>query len=206
MFKTEEQMQALVKKAKAGDQAAFSMILKELEYELKKLVKQFYISGADADDTLQEAYIGVWKAVDDWTVDGGMSFRNFAIKICCKRHLITAMTSANRKKYDLLNKAISLTLPLSPNGDDHEQYWGDFIPDEAETPAEQYISQEEYSSYSLKICNKLTKLENKIFIEYMKGQTYSEIAETLNIKTKAVDNALMRIRKKASALWIGGTE
>ena len=52
------------------------------------------------------------------------------------------------------------------------------------------------------ICNKLTKLERAIFQEYMKSQSYNDIAENLGIKSKAVDNALMRIRKKASELYI----
>jgi RNA polymerase sporulation-specific sigma factor len=196
-----ESLSGLAIKAKSGDRKAFELIIKELENELKKLANKYYISGSDAEDTLQEAHIGVWKAVEDWDINGGMSFKNFTINICCKRHIITAMSTANRKKYDVLNSAISISTPISSGDDDNEQYLSDFIPDTAGSPQDQYISKEEFDANTQQICCKLTKLEKMIFFEYMKGQTYNEIADILCIKTKAVDNALMRIRKKASVLW-----
>lgn len=201
MPKSERNLESLAIRAKDGDREAFDIILKELDSEIKKLTSKYYISGGDSEDTLQEAKIGVWKAVEDWTSTGGMSFKNFAINICCKRHIITAMSAANRKKYDLLNTSISLSLPIGGGDDDNEQYLGDFLPDPSLSPQDQCILDEEYKMNSKKVCNKLTSLEKMIFMEYMKGQTYSEIADALEIKTKAVDNALMRIRKKASTLW-----
>jgi len=201
MPKPKETLECLAERAKNGDHYAFDVILKELEYEIKKLISKYYIPGGDADDTLQEAYIGIWKAVEDWTATGGMSFKNFAINICCKRHIITAMSAANRKKCDVLNTSISLSLPVTGNDDDNEQYLGDFLPDLNYSPEEQCIMKEEYEFNTLEISNKLTDLEKEIFNEYMKNQTYGEIAEILGIKTKAVDNALMRIRKKAVSLW-----
>jgi RNA polymerase sporulation-specific sigma factor len=201
MPKSEVTLEDLAIRAKNGDTKAFDIILKELNSEIRKLTSKYYIPGSDSEDTLQEAYIGIWKAVEDWTSTGGMSFKNFAINICCKRHIITAMSAANRKKYDLLNTSISLSLPIGGGDGDSEQYLGDFLPDPNLSPQDQYIADEEYDANSMKICNKLTDLEKMIFWEYMKGQTYSEIADVLDIKTKAVDNALMRIRKKASTLW-----
>ena len=91
MPKPKETLECLAERAKNGDHYAFDVILKELEYEIKKLISKYYIPGGDADDTLQEAYIGIWKAVEDWTATGGMSFKNFAINICCKRHIITEL-------------------------------------------------------------------------------------------------------------------
>lgn len=201
MLKTED-LEILAIKAKNGDDVAFEKIVKELAIELKKISNKYYINGADSDDTYQEACIGVWKAVEDWDKTLGTSFRNFAINICCKRHIITAISAANRKKCDVLNSAVSLSMPLVVNDDDSQQFLSDFIPDPHETPDQQCISDEEYDLLSDKIRSKLTKLEQLIYSEYMHGRTYNEIADILNIKTKAVDNALMRIRKKASCLWI----
>lgn len=218
MAKTDAEFAALVDKAKNHKNkierdAAFDTILKEIQIDLKKLAARYYINGADAQDTLQEAYIGVWKAVMDWDQSGGMAFRNFAINLCCKRHIITAMSTANRKKYDPLNNAVSLSIPLSNSDDDNEQYLSDFIPDSSTPLDEQYAVDTEYERNFQRICDKLTKLERAIFEEYMKGQSYHEIAEVLTqkklaanpdaqpIKPKAVDNALMRIRKKATELY-----
>lgn len=181
--------------------AAFEEIRRELEFEVRKLSSKYYISGSDSQDTMQEAYIGIWKAVLDWSATGGMSFRNFAINLCCKRHIITAISTSRRKKFDPLNSAISLSLPLTMNDDDNEQYLSDLIPDPDDTPLDQLISRQDYEAKSNKVCNKLTKMEEKIFTEYMKGQSYNEIAISLGIKSKAVDNALVRIRKKAAEMY-----
>jgi RNA polymerase sporulation-specific sigma factor len=201
-MKTEQEFTILVIDAKGGNQKACDIILKELDIDLKKLVSKYYINGADAQDTLQEARIGVFKAIMDWQVNGGMSFKNFAINMCCKRHIITAISTANRKKYDPLNSAISLSLPLTTGEDDNEQYLADFIPDPSPSTLDQYIIQEEHADYCRKICNKLTPLEKTIFQEYIKAQSYNEIAQALGIKPKAVDNALMRIRKKAADIYV----
>jgi RNA polymerase sporulation-specific sigma factor len=206
MSKTELEIQQLVSKAKNGDKWAFEQIIKELEQELRRLSRTYYIKGSEPEDTYQEACIGVLKAVQDWKEDGGTKFKHFAINICCKRHIITAIATAGRKYNDPLNNAISLDVPFATNSDDNEQYLIDFIPNNDPLTLDQYISQEEYESKSTDIRDRLTKLENKIFDEYMKGQTYQEIANVLNIKTKAVDNALMRIRKKASGLYNFGKE
>ena len=202
MPKPKENLELLAKRAKGGEAKAFDIILQQLHGEIKRITSKYYIPGGDEDDVLQEAYIGIWKAVQDWTETGGMSFKNFAINICCKRHIITALSTSNRKKYDILNTAVSLSLPIMGGDDDNEQYLGDFLPDTAPSPEDQCLLREEYMSNSSKICSKLTKLENLIFREYIKGQSYSEIADVLSIKTKAVDNALMRIRKKASSVWL----
>ena len=42
-----------------------------------------------------------------------------------------------------------------------------------------------------------TKLEGNVACEYAGNKTYKEIAAALGISVKAVDNALIRIRKKA---------
>ena len=201
MPKSEESLESLAIRVKNGEPEFFSIILKRLDSEIKKLTSKYYIPGSDSEDTLQEAHIGIWKSVEDWSPTGGMSFKNFAINICCKRHIITAISAANRKKFDLLNTSISFSLAVGGGDDDNQQYFGDFLPDPNLSPQDKYIVDEEYEINSAEVCDKLTDLEKMIFLEYMKGQSYSDIAEILEIKTKTVDNALMRIRKKAATLW-----
>ena len=42
----------------------------------------------------------------------------------------------------------------------------------------------------------LTDLERRVLDEYLADRKYSEIAETLHISVKQVDNALSRIKRK----------
>ena len=97
MSKDTEQFLRLVNSAKGGDDRAFDKILSELEPELKKISKRYFISGSDPQDVLQEGRIGVWKAVMDFDDSKDMSFKNFALNLCVKRHVITAVAAANRK-------------------------------------------------------------------------------------------------------------
>ena len=44
--------------------------------------------------------------------------------------------------------------------------------------------------------NELSKLEANVFLSYLSGMTYKEIAACLDISEKSVDNALGRVRRK----------
>jgi len=192
-------LETLVEKAKAHDLKSFDKILSILNPELKKMATKYYINGSDAEDVLQEARIGVWKAVEDWQPSGGMSFKNFAINLCCKRHIITAMATANRKKYTILNQSISYEIPIITNDpSDTEQSLADFIEDPNSELINHFISRDERETRHRRILSKLTNMERSIYLYFMQDLSYREIAENLGIKTKAVDNALMRIRKKAA--------
>lgn len=202
MSKDTEQFLRLLNSAKGGDDRAFDKILLELEPELKKIAKRYFISGSDPQDVLQEGRIGVWKAVMDFDESKDMSFKNFALNLCVKRHVITAVAAANRKKFDLHNNAASLDTAVWTGEEDSEQSLADFIADTEMPLIDRLVQNEEYEENSEKVTKRLTPLERAIFTEYSYDESYKDIAVALDIKPKAVDNALMRIRKKANDVWI----
>lgn len=201
MSKDTEQFLQLLNSAKGGDDRAFDRILLELEPELKKIAKRYFISGSDPQDVLQEGRIGVWKAVMDFDENKDMSFKNFALNLCVKRHVITAVAAANRKKFDLHNNAASLDTAVWTGEEDSEQSLADFIADTEMPLIDRLVQNEEYEENSEKVTKRLTPLERAIFTEYSCDESYKDIAVALDIKPKAVDNALMRIRKKANDVW-----
>lgn len=188
----------LVRKAKLGDDKAFNDILKILEPDIKKIATKYYIVGSDDQDVIQECRIGVWKAMKDFSESGGMTFRNFSLSLCCKRHLITAMSHANTQKFKLQNEAVSLSAPVSQHEEGGVQTYADYIPDPHSDMAMNYIEREEFENNISIVTSKLTKLEMSIFSQYTYDSSYKDIATALNVKPKTVDNALMRIRKKAN--------
>ena len=201
MSKDTDQFLRLLNSAKGGDDRAFDKILSELEPELKKIAKRYFISGSDPQDVLQEGRIGVWKAVMDFDESKDMSFKNFALNLCVKRHVITAVAAANRKKFDLHNNATSLDTAVWTGEEDSEQSLADFIADTDTPLLDRLVQNEEYEENSNKVTKRLTPLERAIFAEYSCDESYKDIAVALDIKPKAVDNALMRIRKKANDVW-----
>jgi RNA polymerase sporulation-specific sigma factor len=198
MIDYDQILKNLVRKAKNGDEKSFDEIVKILESDLKKIANKYYIVGSDDQDVLQECRIGVWKAIKDFDEQGGMTFKNFSVNLCVKRHLITAMSHANTQKFKIQNEAVSLSTPVSHNEEDGIQTYADFIPDPESDLLNKYIVQEEFSTNLSLISEKLTDLESSIFSQYSVNSSYKDIAQVLNVKPKTVDNALMRIRKKAS--------
>jgi RNA polymerase sporulation-specific sigma factor len=201
MIDIDLRLKQLVRKAKEGDDKAFDKIIKILEPDLKKITSKYYIIGSDDQDVLQECRIGVWKAIKDYDEEGGMTFKNFSVNLCVKRHLITAMSHANTQKFKLQNEAVSLSAPVSKSEDDGVQTYADFIPDHNSDLLQQYIVQEEFSVNLNMISDKLTDLECSIFEQYAFNSSYKDIASALNVKPKTVDNALMRIRKKSQEAY-----
>ena len=197
----EQDLSILAKKAKDGDQRSFEEILKILDPEIKKLAHKYYIVGGDNQDVIQECRLGVWKAVKDFDDRAGMSFKNFCLSLCVKRHLITAMSHANTQKFRLQNEAVSLSAPVSQSEEEGMQTYADYIQDPNSDLLSNYIIQEEFSTNLEMVSGKLTKLEMSIFGQYAFSSSYKDIADALQVKPKTVDNALMRIRKKGSEAY-----
>jgi RNA polymerase sporulation-specific sigma factor len=173
-----------------------------MEPELKKIVARFYIEGADRQDVLQEARIGFVKAVEDYREDGGMTFKNFAINLCCKRHIITQINQALRKKYELHKKAIWLATPIRSGDGEAEQTLEDFIQDTSIEPViDNILVKEENAEVTEMILRELTELEASIFLEYLEQKSYKQIGESVGVSQKVVDNGLMRIRKKLKKVY-----
>ena len=61
---------------------------------------------------------------------------------------------------------------------------------------EDIISKNDALAFFKKFKSSLSVLERNILSEYLKDKSYEEIAETLSLSVKTVDNALMRIKKK----------
>ena len=180
-----------------------------VEPDLKKIAPHFFIVGGDKEDVMQELRLGVFKAVNSYDCTKDTTFKNFCVNLVCKRHLATAIASAKRMKNSLLNDSVSLDAPFILNDDGNFHSLGDYIPDKKnpfdESPevnlVEDIIVKEELEINSTMLLNKLTSLEAEIFVEYGQNSSYKEISQTLQVPAKCVDNALTRIRKKASEVY-----
>ena len=199
----------IVRKAKRGESKSFNYLLKMVEPDLKKICNHYFIVGADREDVMQELRLGVYKAVNSYDCTKDTTFKNFCVNLVCKRHLATAIASAKRMKNSALNDSISLDAPFILNDDGNFHTLGDYIPEKKnpydESPPvnllEDIIVREELELNSSLLLEKLTPLEADIFVEYCLRSSYKDISNTLNVPAKCVDNALTRIRKKATEVY-----
>ena len=171
-----------------------------LLYKYKSLVsiksKKFFIVGAENDDIEQEGMIGLFKAIKSYDRSKDNSFKTFA-NLCIERQLITAIKTSNRQKHIPLNTSFSLNNAAYEENDDVSII--DILNiGSAEDPLEMITKQENKKILEKKIEESLSKFEKKVLDKYLEGYSYEAIAAMLDTPTKSIDNAIQRIRKKAS--------
>src|SRR5207237_4187787 len=102
-----------------ADTRAAETLLSRYRNFARMKARSYFLAGADRDDILQEAMIGLYKAIRDFQPDRQASFRAFA-DVCITRQLITAIRSARCRKHQPLNSYVSLSKPLEAE-EDHDR-------------------------------------------------------------------------------------
>ena len=189
--------EALLSRARAGDEAAVVELLLRYRRFARSKARSYFLVGADEEDLVQEGMIGLYKAVRDYDSDQGVPFRAFA-ELCITRQVLTAIKGATRRKHAPLNGYVSLNRPLAvaPDGDG-DRSLGDLLAAGATTdPAELVISAERLRELQRHVDESLSDFEVEVLRLYVEGKSYQEIADLLHRHVKAVDNALQRVKRK----------
>lgn len=194
----------VVRLAQRGRQDAAEHILYKYRNLVRSKVKSYFLVGAEREDLLQVGMIGLWQAIVDYRHDKATSFPAFA-KVCIHRHIITAIKAATRQKQVPLNTSLSLEVPA----DDDSSEWN--MADVLQTgdemdPEEVTVRGEDRRRLHSLLHQMLSEFEWRVLAGYQMGMSYREIARELRCKTKSVDNALMRIKRKVTAASVEGVE
>ncbi len=88
----------------ARDKDAVNELLSRHEGLIVSVARRYFVPGGDHEDVRQQAMIGFWKAVRDYSGDAAASFPSFA-RTCMQRQVITAVKAANRMKHSPLNES-----------------------------------------------------------------------------------------------------
>lgn len=180
----------LVVLARSGDSEVAEYLLEKYKDLVTKKARAMYLIGGETDDLIQEGMIGLFKAVRDYRTDKEASFATFA-GLCIDRQLYTAIQNSMRQKHMPLNSYISLSVE---DENSFRELWMD-------NPEAIVIDQESADSMGKEIHRLLSPLENKTLSLYLKGYSYTQIAQELGRTPKSVDNALHRIRAKIRS-WL----
>jgi RNA polymerase sporulation-specific sigma factor len=184
--------------AQTGSEAAAlaeATLLTRYRPFVRAKARSYFLVGGDDQDVVQEGMIGLFKAIRDYDSAEQMSFRGFA-ELCVTRQLITAVKSATRYKHGPLNTYVSFSRSI---GDDDEgaRVLADVLPaPPQDDPAERLTSAERVRDLQAYVDDALSDLEVEVLRMYVEGRSYVEIAEILSRRTKSVDNALQRIKRK----------
>ncbi|MGZ6751900.1 MAG: sigma-70 family RNA polymerase sigma factor [Nocardioides sp.] len=186
--------ETLVARAQTGDDGALDALLRRHEPLARHRARAYFLAGADHDDVVQEAMIGLYQAVRDFDPVVGASFRAFA-EVCVARHVVSAVRAATRHKHAALNSYVPLHGPAA--GDDDGRTLGEVLPAPASAdPAEQVVALEGLVDLRRSVRGLLSDLEVEVLRLQLDGVGYRDIAGRLDRRAKTVDNALQRIRRK----------
>jgi RNA polymerase sporulation-specific sigma factor len=185
----------LISLHREGDARAMDGLLARYRNFARSKARSYFLVGADKEDIVQEAMIGLYKAVRDFNQEKETSFRAFA-DVCVTRQIITAIKMATRQKHIPLNTYVSLSKPLATDEEPDRALMDVLQTHEVTDPAELLISSEELRSMKLAFAEILSDFEIEVLHLYVEGKSYQEIAVLLGRQLKAVDNALQRIKRK----------
>lgn len=189
----------LAKLAKTGNEAAAEILIRRYSDTIRRKSRSYFIMGADEEDVIQEAMIGLMKAIRSYATDRGASFRTYAER-CITGQILDAVKAAARKKHAPLNQSVSLSKPIN-----REE--GETMEDLLQAPSAsdskmamilsdvmEYVGQNREKVFS--------DLEVDVWNLYMEGKSYEEIGQTLAREKKSIYNAMERTRKKV-LLYLG---
>jgi RNA polymerase sporulation-specific sigma factor len=183
----------LVAASRDGDTTALTELLERYRRFARAKARSYFLVGGDREDIIQEGMIGLYKAIRDYRVEQGASFRSFA-ELCITRQILTAIKTATRQKHAPLNSYVSFD---RPKDDDPQRTIGETIADEAEVdPLTQLLASDDMRSLRAVFAEILSDLESNVLSLYVEGRSYQEIADLLGRHVKSIDNALQRIKRK----------
>ncbi len=188
----------LIENIKNEDVKALDCLMERYNEVVNMKANKFFMVGAEKEDMVQEGMIGLYKAVKSFDNEKQNSFKTFA-NMCIERQLITAVKNSNRQKHIPLNSSLSLNATAYDDNDDMDKL--DILDLKTQNdPSDIIANQEYFKNIEEQIKENLSEFELAVLYEYEKGKTYASIAEKLNTKTKSVDTAIQRIRKKANKI------
>lgn len=190
----------IIAKIKCGDTQALNYIMDKYSELVNMKASRFFIVGAEKGDIVQEGLIGLYKATKAFDTEKQNSFKTFA-NMCIERQIITAIKTANRQKNIPLNSAFSINAQLYDEYDETDKELVDILNTNCVEDPSDSIAKREYFNYINKTINdNLSEHERNVLKYYQQNKTYAEIAKKLNCKTKSVDTAMTRIRRKANKI------
>jgi RNA polymerase sporulation-specific sigma factor len=170
-------------KLSSSDRRAVSVLISR--YSEKIWTKAYLMSNspADADDFAQEGLLGFLNAISKYNPQRNAKFSTFA-EIC------------------VINKMKTILNRNSDNAVPTDEFQINEDTAVSDTPETIFMRKEHLVELYDEINSILSKREWDIFSLFLKGCSYRQIADELEISTKSVDNAIQRIRKKLKTAWI----
>lgn len=185
--------------AQKGGNDAGEQLARRYMRLVKASARPFFLAGGDGEDLMQEGFLGLLKAMREYSPAKQASFHTFAT-LCIRNQIFSAVKKANRGKHKPLNTYIPIGAPSSGGVKEHASLLA-LYPDRHLDPEALIIGREEFKELTDTWKGLLSDLESEILGHYLEGLSYREIAAITRRSPKSVDNAVQRARKKLADYW-----
>lgn len=185
----------LCSQAASGDRASEEVLMLRYSRLVRICARPYFLAGGDGEDLIQEGMVGLLNAVREFSPDRGAAFRTYA-EACIRNRILSAVKMAARDKHTPLNHYVSFDPPLTDGIPDSYLFHAARVAQQ--NPEEMFILEEERQERLGTLRGQLSDLETAILKLYLCGYSYAEIAEQVGRSSKAVDNAVQRIRRKVA--------
>ena len=180
--------ETLAQRAKNGDDEALADLIERYTPLVCMRARAYARGVMDVDDVYEEGMIALLKAVRNYREDTAGSFRTFAA-VCVNNKMLSAVTAHMRDKNAPMRSYLSLSGREIP-----EDLLAAVSPET--DPEKLVIASEESAARNRRIENLLSPFERQVLRLYLSSYSYEEMSRQLGSSTKAVDNALQRVRRK----------
>ena len=180
MKRRHDDLFALIAAAKKNEPGAFDELAERFRPLMVDLVYRYAMNypDFDRDDAYQEACIALYDALHAYD-DGrsGVTFGLYA-KICITNRLISICRRLRSRPVETLSDGA----------------------ESMQDPEEEAMARMRFAELTDMISAALTPLEASVFRLYVQGKSYADIAQTLGVGQKSVDNAVRRMKAKIKGL------
>ena len=186
---------SLIRRIRNGEPRAKDELVSKYLPMVKHIVKRHYASFLEFDDLMQEGFIGLLAAIDEYRPDAfNVKFSSFAY-MCIIRKVYNAIKQSNGNKHKALNQAVSLHTYVNA---DETRTMMDLVPleDSASDPVELFETKHSNHRIDLILKNHLSLLEYTVIALMLQGYTCAEIERVIGVKAKVIDNARTRVKAK----------
>ena len=161
---------------KGGNQEAFDMLVKKHYSRAINIAYSLLNNMADAQDAAQEAFLSIYRKLNDFRMDASFSTWVYRIVV--------------NSSYDLMRKRRIKQVPL-------DDFLLESIP-VAEDKSD-YLKKETVQAALAKLP---FEYRSAIVLREMEGLTYEEIAEALNINIGTVESRIFRARQMLKTIFL----
>lgn len=183
----QREVEALVERAQAGDEAAFEALVAQFSARIYNFVSRMVQDPTEAQDVAQETFVRAFQALR--TFRGASSFQTWLYRIASNL-AIDAARRKKRRQWDV----VSLDEPVE--GEDQGEVGRDFPDESTRTPAEEMERAETRRQVWEAVAELSDKLRPVIILYDLQGLSYQEVAQVLGCPMGTVKSRLFNARSQ----------